>query len=77
MGTGCDTTLSQVAADCLGCSVDDIIVHGVDTDVSPYDYGSYASSTMYLTGGAVIKTCDRLIEKIIARGAETLSLIHI
>ena len=72
MGTGCDTTLSQVAADCLGCSVDDIIVHGVDTDVSPYDSGSYASSTMYLTGGAVIKTCDRLIEKIIARGAETL-----
>lgn len=72
MGTGCDTTLSQVAADCLGCSVDDIIVHGVDTDVSPYDSGSYASSTMYLTGGAVVKTCESLIEKIIARGAETL-----
>ena len=64
MGTGCDTTLSQVAADCLGCSVDDIIVHGVDTDVSPYYSGSYASSTMYLTGGAVVKTCESLVTQI-------------
>ncbi|MEY8336847.1 molybdopterin cofactor-binding domain-containing protein [Lachnospiraceae bacterium 62-35] len=72
MGTGCDTTLAQVAADCLCCSVDDIIVHGVDTDVSPYDSGSYASSTMYLTGGAVIKTCESLIEKMLTKGAEYL-----
>ena len=52
MGTGCDTTMSQIAADCLCCDLDNIIVHGVDTDVSPYDSGSYASSTAYLTGGA-------------------------
>ena len=50
MGTGCDTILAQMAADCMDCSVDDIVVHGVDTDISPYDSGSYASSTTYLTG---------------------------
>ncbi|MFR5601571.1 MAG: xanthine dehydrogenase family protein molybdopterin-binding subunit [Lachnospiraceae bacterium] len=72
MGTGCDTTLAQVAAECLNCSVDDIIVHGVDTDVSPYDSGSYASSTAYLTGMATVKTCETLIQKILAKGAEYL-----
>ena len=49
MGTGCDTTLAQVAAECLDCSVDQIIVSGADTDTSPYDSGSYASSTAYIT----------------------------
>ncbi len=37
MGTGCDTTLAQVAAECLDCELDDIVVYGVDTDISPYD----------------------------------------
>ena len=72
MGTGCDTVLSQMAAECLDCSMDQIIVHGVDTDVSPYDCGSYASSTTYVTGMAVVKTSETLREKICARGAEYL-----
>ena len=55
MGTGCDTILSQMAAECLECDVDDITVVGADTDTSPYDSGSYASSTTYITGKAVEK----------------------
>lgn len=70
MGTGCDTILAQMAADCLDCSMDNIVVSGVDTDVSPYDCGSYASSTTYITGMAVVKTCELLKEKIMAKGAE-------
>ncbi len=72
MGTGCDTILAQMAADCMDCSVDDIVVHGVDTDISPYDSGSYASSTTYLTGMAVVKTCEKLRKKIIDRAADYL-----
>ena len=72
MGTGCDTILSQMAADCLDCSVDDIIVYGVDTDVSPYDCGSYASSTTYVTGMATVKACQTLVDKMKAYGAEKL-----
>lgn len=72
MGTGCDTILSQMAADCLDCSVDDIIVYGVDTDVSPYDSGSYASSTTYVTGMATVKACQILVDKMKAYGAEKL-----
>ena len=73
MGTGCDTTLAQVAAECLNCEMDDIVVYGVDTDISPYDSGSYASSTAYLTGNAVVKTCETLKKKIIKKAAEYLS----
>lgn len=72
MGTGSDTILAQIAAECLECDVDNIIVHGVDTDQSPYDTGSYASSTTYITGGAVVKTCERLRAKIIEEGAKLL-----
>lgn len=72
MGTGCDTILAQIAADCLGCDVDDIVVHGVDTDQSPYDTGSYASSTTYITGGAVIKTCETLKKKILDEASKLL-----
>lgn len=72
MGTGCDTILAQMAAQSLECDVDNISVHGVDTDVSPYDSGSYASSTTYVTGMAVVKTCAVLREKITAAGAKLL-----
>ena len=74
MGTGCDTILAHMAADCLDTHVDNIVVYGVDTDISPYDSGSYASSTTYLTGNATIKTCQILREKIIAAGADMLDI---
>ena len=60
MGTGCDTILAQMAAECLDCDVDHIVVFGADTDISPYDSGSYASSTTYVTGKAVEQACEKL-----------------
>lgn len=74
MGTGCDTILAQIAAECLECSTDDISVFGVDTDASPYDTGSYASSTTYVTGQAVVKACDELKDKLTSFAAEILGL---
>ena len=42
MGTGCDTTLAQIAAEVLDCPLDNITVFGGGiTDSSPYDSGSY------------------------------------
>lgn len=73
MGTGCDTILAQMAAECMDCSVDDIIVSGADTDTSPYDSGSYASSTTYVTGRAVELACEKLQDKIRQEGARLLS----
>ncbi|MBP9999947.1 MAG: molybdopterin-dependent oxidoreductase [Clostridiales bacterium] len=64
MGTGCDTILAQMVAECMDCSVDDVAVFGADTDASPYDSGSYASSTTYITGKAVEKACTELKKKL-------------
>ena len=72
MGTGCDTTLAQVAAECLECDTDRIAVSGADTDTSPYDSGSYASSTAYVTGKAVEKTALHLIEEMKQTAAQML-----
>lgn len=65
MGTGCDTILAQMAAECLECDIDHVITQNVDTDASPYDTGSYASATTYVTGMSVVKACDVLKSQII------------
>lgn len=72
MGTGCDTILAQMVAECMDCSVDDVAVFGADTDASPYDSGSYASSTTYITGKAVEKACTDLKQRICSIAAEML-----
>ncbi|MDO4277128.1 MAG: molybdopterin-dependent oxidoreductase [Eubacteriales bacterium] len=74
MGTGCDTILVQMAAECLDTTMENIVVFGVDTDISPYDSGSYASATTYTTGNAVMQACDELRLRICALGAEMLGV---
>ena len=73
MGTGCDTILAQMVAECMDCSVDDVSVFGADTDASPYDSGSYASSTTYITGKAVEKACMELKQKMCTIAAGLLN----
>ena len=72
MGTGCDTILAQMVAELMDCHVDDVAVFGADTDVSPYDSGSYASSTTYITGQAVVKACNALKKQICTIAAEMM-----
>ena len=74
MGTGCDTILAQMAADCLDTDMKNIVVFSVDTDISPSDSGSYASSTTYATGNAVIQACGELRKRIHAFGAQMLGV---
>lgn len=75
MGTGSDTILAQMAAEILDTTVEQIIVNAADTDVSPYDPGSYASSTTYVTGMAVVKAAEELREKISVSGAKLLEVL--
>ena len=74
MGTGCDTILAQIAAEVLDCPLDKVTVLGADTDSSPYDSGSYASSTTYVTGKAVEQCAEQLKQKICQVGAGLLGL---
>ncbi len=64
LGTGSDTVLAQLAAEILGCPLDDILVYSSDTDFTPFDKGAYASSTTYISGGAVVKAAEQVADQI-------------
>ena len=74
LGTGSDTILAQMAAEVLGIPVDDLIVYSSDTDFTPFDVGAYASSTTYVSGGAVRKAAQKVADQIKKHTATMLGL---
>jgi putative selenate reductase molybdopterin-binding subunit len=74
IGTGSDTILAQMAAEVLGVELEDIIVYSSDTDFTPFDKGAYASSTTYISGGAVRKAAEEVAGQIKAHAAQRLGL---
>lgn len=69
LGTGSDTILGQIAAEVLGVPLEDMIVYSSDTDFTPFDKGAYASSTTYISGGAVKKAALAVKEQIFSHAA--------
>jgi putative selenate reductase molybdopterin-binding subunit len=74
LGTGSDTALAQIAAEVLGVPVDKIIVLSSDTDITPFDTGAYASSTTYISGGAVKKAAEDVLQQILEQGKKILDV---
>ena len=74
IGTGSDTILAQIAAEEIGTRVDKIIVYSSDTDFTPFDVGAYASSTTYISGGAVLKCARKIKKEIVKVAAEMLNV---
>ena len=74
IGTGSDTILAQMAAEVLGVPVEDFIVYSSDTDFTPFDKGAYASSTTYISGGAVRKAALKVADQIKEHAALMLGL---
>jgi carbon-monoxide dehydrogenase large subunit len=63
-GQGLRTTLSQIIADELGTSPDRIkIVHG-DTDRTPYGWGTFASRSLVIAGGATLLAARKVRAKL-------------
>jgi aerobic carbon-monoxide dehydrogenase large subunit len=63
-GQGLRTTLSQIIADELGTSPDRIrIVHG-DTDRTPYGWGTFASRSLVIAGGATLMAARKVRAKL-------------
>jgi len=65
VGGGADTVLSQIAAETLGVSLDQIVITSGDTDITPFDVGAYASSTTIISGGAVRKAAAKVREQVL------------
>ncbi|WP_340097729.1 xanthine dehydrogenase family protein molybdopterin-binding subunit [Salinibaculum salinum] len=72
IGTGADTAFNQIASEVLGCDEKDIVIKSSDTDVTPFDYGAYASSTTYISGAAVKKAAEDAKERILEWGSRML-----
>jgi putative selenate reductase molybdopterin-binding subunit len=73
LGTGSDTVLAQMAAEVLGCPLEDVIVYSSDTDFTPFDKGAYASSTTYISGAAAVRAAEQAADQIRTRAARMLS----
>jgi putative selenate reductase molybdopterin-binding subunit len=74
LGTGSDTILAQIAAEVLGIPVEDLIVYSSDTDFTPFDKGAYASSTTYISGGAVQKAALKIRDQVREHAASMLGI---
>jgi putative selenate reductase molybdopterin-binding subunit len=75
LGTGSDTILAQMAAEVLGCTAEDVLVYSSDTDLTPFDKGAYASSTTYISGGAVVKAAEDVATQIQNRASIMLGVV--
>jgi CO/xanthine dehydrogenase Mo-binding subunit len=53
IGQGCNTILSQVAAEELKVPIEKVFIHPLDTDVIPYDASTTSSRSTYHMGNAV------------------------
>jgi putative selenate reductase molybdopterin-binding subunit len=73
LGTGSDTVLGQMAAEILGVPLEDVLVYSSDTDFTPFDVGAYASSTTYISGGAVVRAAQKVAEQLMTRAAMILN----
>ena len=66
IGQGADTAFSQMAAEVLGISTDEVhVVSNQDTDITPFGTGAYASRQTYIGGFSIAKTAGLLKEKIL------------
>ena len=64
-GQGLRTTLAQIIADELGVDPQRIkVVHG-DTDTSPYGWGTFASRSLVISGGATLIAARKVRAKLI------------
>ena len=62
-GQGEETTFAQVTADYLGLPLDDVEIISGDTATTPMGWGTYGSRTTTVGTGAIVKACDKIIEK--------------
>jgi carbon-monoxide dehydrogenase large subunit len=63
-GQGLRTTLAQIIADEIGVTPDMIkVVHG-DTDRAPYGWGTFASRSLVISGGATLIAAQKIRTKL-------------
>jgi carbon-monoxide dehydrogenase large subunit len=71
-GQGLATTLAQLVADTIGVVPASVrVVHG-DTDRTPYGWGTFASRSLVISGGAVTLAARKMREKLLTIAGDLL-----
>ena len=71
-GQGLHTSLSQIVADSLGVPPQQVRVLSGDTDATPYGWGTFASRSVVLAGGAAQKAAQQMRSLLSELAAEEL-----
>lgn len=72
IGQGSETIISQIVAEVLGVSMDDINVINNDTDICPWDVGAHASRTTFVAGNSALGAARKIKEQIMEIAAKNL-----
>ncbi len=72
MGQGAHTAMAQIAAEALGVRLSDINVLSNDTELTPYDLGSWGSRATFMNGNAVLAAARDARASLVDAAAEML-----
>ena len=71
-GQGLRTTLAQIIADQVGVAPERVrVVHG-DTDRTPYGWGTFASRSLVIAGGASLLAAQKIRQKLLTIASHVL-----
>ncbi len=73
-GQGSDTAMSQIAAEELGLSLDDIILISNDSELCPLDFSNWLSSGVYVDGEAVRRAAADAKQQLLEDAAQALEI---
>ncbi len=72
MGQGAHTVMAQIAAEEIGVRLSDVNVLSHDTELTPYDLGSWGSRTSFMDGNAVLEAAKDVKRALVDAAAEML-----
>ena len=65
VGGGLETVIAQIAAEAFGIDFADVNVVTADTDMVPFDHGTYSSRATVSTGLAVLDAADKVKRRLL------------
>lgn len=73
IGQGTGTVMAQIAAEVLGIGLDQVTVISNDTDLTPYDLGSWGSRSTFICGNAALAAAEAVKKEVLDVAAMMLS----
>lgn len=72
---GSDTMIAQIAAETLSVPLDDVLLHTSDATAVPFETGVGASSSLYISAGAVKKAAEQARRQMLSVAGRILNVL--